>query len=67
MSNVPCPVDDSGKFTSDVSDFAGQYIKDADDKIMADLKTRGRLVQKGSLTHRDGFCWRSGACVAVCS
>lgn len=23
----PCPVDDSGRFTSEVTDFAGQYVK----------------------------------------
>jgi isoleucyl-tRNA synthetase len=23
----PCPIDDSGKFTVEVSDFAGQYVK----------------------------------------
>jgi isoleucyl-tRNA synthetase len=53
-------VDDSGKFTSDVSDYAGQYIKDADVNILQDLGKAGRLVQKGNLTHRDAFCWRSG-------
>lgn len=25
--NIVCPVDDSGRFTSEVTDFAGQYIK----------------------------------------
>ena len=23
----PCPVDDAGKFTSEVQDFAGMYVK----------------------------------------
>lgn len=23
----PCPIDDAGKFTKDVSDFEGQYVK----------------------------------------
>ena len=23
----PCPIDDSGKFTSEVSDFSGQHVK----------------------------------------
>ena len=23
----PCPIDDAGRFTSDVPDFAGQYVK----------------------------------------
>ena len=23
----PCPIDDSGRFTAEVTDFAGQYVK----------------------------------------
>ena len=59
-TGVPCPVNDSGKFTDEVTDYAGQYIKDADKEILQALGARGRLVQKGNLTHRDAFCWRSG-------
>lgn len=41
-----------GCFTDEVKDFAGQYIKDADKGIIAKLKSEGRLVQSGTLTHR---------------
>jgi isoleucyl-tRNA synthetase len=57
---IPCPVSDQGTFTKEVSDFVGQYIKDADKGITAKLKASGRLVTNGSLMHRDSFCWRSG-------
>jgi len=57
--DVPCPVDDSGLFTSVVSDFVGQYVKAADDDICKYLKAQGRLVSKGSLVHSYPFCWRS--------
>ncbi len=53
------PLDDNGFFTDAVPDFKGQYIKDADDGICANLKERGRLLSKGKITHSYPFCWRS--------
>lgn len=57
--NIPCPLDENGRFTAQVPDFVGVYIKDADDAICAALKARGRLVEKGSIVHSVGFCPRS--------
>eukprot|EP00892_Ulva_mutabilis_P011660 jgi/Ulvmu1/8867/UM049_0049.1 len=56
---VPCPIDGSGRFTDPVSDFKGQYVKDADKSIMAAIKAAGRVVDNSSLTHSYPFCWRS--------
>ncbi|XP_069499997.1 isoleucine--tRNA ligase, cytoplasmic [Ambystoma mexicanum] len=58
--SVPvCPVDASGCFTSEVTDFVGQYVKDADKNIMKMLKEQGRLVSTGTFKHNYPFCWRS--------
>ncbi|XP_050676164.1 isoleucine--tRNA ligase, cytoplasmic [Leptidea sinapis] len=57
--DIICPVDASGKFTEPVKDFLGQYVKDADKNIIANLKTRQRLVQVGQVKHSYPFCWRS--------
>ncbi|CDS35496.1 isoleucyl tRNA synthetase, cytoplasmic [Echinococcus multilocularis] len=54
-----CPVDASGRFTAEVKDFAGQYVKDADRSICQHLKHAGRLVQQSTLQHSYPFCWRS--------
>ncbi|XP_068599073.1 isoleucine--tRNA ligase, cytoplasmic [Brachionichthys hirsutus] len=54
-----CPVDASGCFTSEVTDFAGQYVKDADKNIIKLLKEKGRLVTVSSYKHSYPFCWRS--------
>ncbi|XP_078104974.1 isoleucine--tRNA ligase, cytoplasmic [Sander vitreus] len=54
-----CPVDASGCFTSEVTDFAGQYVKDADKNIIKWLKEKGRLVNASSFKHSYPFCWRS--------
>jgi isoleucyl-tRNA synthetase len=55
----PNPVDDNGCFTSEVSDFAGQYVKDADKHIIKYLQERGRLVAKSNITHSYPMCPRS--------
>ncbi|KAM9409199.1 isoleucine--tRNA ligase, cytoplasmic [Pholidichthys leucotaenia] len=54
-----CPVDASGCFTSEVTDFAGQYVKDADKNIIKLLKEKGRLVSASTFKHNYPFCWRS--------
>lgn len=55
----PCPVDDAGRFTNEVPDFVGQYVKDADKEIMKVLKAKGRLVRQDQEKHQYPFCWRS--------
>lgn len=56
---IVCPLDAEGKFTSEVTDFAGQYVKDADKNIIKLLKEKGRLVRAGVHVHSYPFCWRS--------
>ena len=55
----PNPVDEQGRFTSDVRDFAGQYVKLADKAIIKYLKEKGRLIVESQITHSYPFCWRS--------
>ncbi|PNW71377.1 hypothetical protein CHLRE_16g651750v5 [Chlamydomonas reinhardtii] len=57
--SLPCPVDLNGRFTEEVGQFKGLYVKDADKEIVAVIKEAGRLVEAGSLTHSYPFCWRS--------
>lgn len=54
-----CPVDDSGKFTEEVSDFKGLYVKDADKLIIKYIKNMDRLVNQANVKHSYPFCWRS--------
>jgi isoleucyl-tRNA synthetase len=58
-ASVPCPVDSAGRFSAEVTDFAGQYVKDADKAIVAHIKKLGRLVDVSNLVHSYPFCWRS--------
>lgn len=55
----PCPVDDKGLFTAEVTDYAGQHVKSADKAIVKDLKETGRLLLATQVSHVDKFCWRS--------
>ncbi|HUI30023.1 MAG TPA: isoleucine--tRNA ligase [Candidatus Acidoferrales bacterium] len=52
------PVDRSGNFTKDVTDFAGKFVKDADLEIIANLKRRNILYKKETITHSYPHCWR---------
>jgi len=58
-TDVPCPIDASGKFTDIVTDFKGVYVKDADKLIIKHIKDSGRLVKHTQLSHSYPFCWRS--------
>ncbi|KAJ3339948.1 isoleucine--tRNA ligase [Gonapodya sp. JEL0774] len=58
-SDTPCPVDDKGCFTEEITEFAGQYVKDADKLISKMLKDKGRMIRQGTLKHSYPFCWRS--------
>lgn len=53
------PVDVNGKFTQEVSDFVGQYVKEADKEIIKKLKGEGKVFHHGQIRHRYPFCWRS--------
>jgi isoleucyl-tRNA synthetase len=54
-----CPVDQNGRFTKQVADFAGTFVKDADKEIIRRLKDRGLVFYRGTLRHRYPFCWRT--------
>jgi isoleucyl-tRNA synthetase len=55
---VICPVDAECRFTSEVSDFAGLFVKDADKGIMEKLKAEGKLVKREQILHAYPHCWR---------
>lgn len=58
--NLPMlqPVTRSGVFTDEVTDFAGQFVKDADNGIILKLKKDGKLYKKETILHTYPFSWR---------
>ena len=54
------PVDKSGRFTQEVTLFAGKFVKDADPEIIENLRERGILYKSEIVTHSYPHCWRCG-------
>ncbi|MGV0005312.1 MAG: isoleucine--tRNA ligase [Candidatus Porifericomitaceae bacterium WSBS_2022_MAG_OTU9] len=53
-------IDPNGKFTSECSQFAGAWFKDADKSILRDLKQRGCVYRVSQHLHNYPFDWRRG-------
>lgn len=58
--NLPMlqPVTRGGVFTDEVTDFAGQFVKDADESIIKKLKQENKLFKKETIVHSYPFSWR---------
>ncbi len=52
------PLDDGGRFTDAVPDWAGDSVFAANPKIVERLEERGVLVAGGKVTHSYPHCWR---------
>jgi isoleucyl-tRNA synthetase len=55
---ILAPVDNAGRFTDVVKEFAGQHVLKANPGIVESLKASGRLLGHGSITHSYPHCWR---------
>ena len=53
-----CPIDGECKFTSEVPDYEGRFVKDCDKDIIARLKEEGKLVLRQQYLHNYPHCWR---------
>ena len=58
--NLPMlqPVTRAGIFTDEITDFAGQFVKDADKDIIYKLKKEDKLYKKETIVHSYPFSWR---------
>ncbi|MFH1539363.1 MAG: isoleucine--tRNA ligase, partial [bacterium] len=52
------PVDEKGRFTDEVTDWKGVFVKDADPSINENMRGRGILLREEKYTHSYPFCWR---------
>jgi isoleucyl-tRNA synthetase len=55
---VFAPLDNAGRFTDAIPQFAGQHVFKANPAIIEALKDRGVLLGHGSLAHSYPHCWR---------
>ncbi len=56
---VVVPVDETGRFTEDVVDFAGLQVFEANRPIIRALAERGLVVREDSYVHSYPHCWRT--------
>ena len=53
------PINDEVKFTADAGKYQGLFVRDADQKIVEDVKEKNALVRIGKIKHKYPLCWRS--------
>ncbi|WP_247005628.1 isoleucine--tRNA ligase [Halorientalis litorea] len=56
---VFCPVGNDGVYTEAAGDYAGTFVRDANDEVIADLDSAGHLLaSEEGHSVREGQCWR---------
>jgi isoleucyl-tRNA synthetase len=55
------PVDARGRFTDEVSDYAGRYVHDTNEDIVISLKKSGKAILSRKMEHEYPFCYRCDA------
>ena len=53
------PVDESGRFTDDVPEWAGENVLEANPAIIRHLKELGKVVKHETYEHNYPHCWRT--------
>lgn len=57
--DLVCPVDEAGKFTHSVPDYAGMQVFEANDPIIIQLKKQGNWLKTEQYLHNYPHCWRT--------
>jgi isoleucyl-tRNA synthetase len=53
-----CPMDEHGRYTSEITPWAHVHVFDANPMVIKDLKDRGLVVRHDSYQHSYPHCWR---------
>ncbi len=53
-----CPIDAECRFTSEIWDYEGRPVKEADADIIRRLKDEGKMIHRGQIKHSYPHCWR---------
>ncbi len=56
--DVYSPVDDQGRFTSDVEYFSGLQVFEANQAVNEKLREKGALLREQDISHEYPHCWR---------
>ncbi|MCA8943529.1 MAG: isoleucine--tRNA ligase [Planctomycetes bacterium] len=55
------PVDDTGRYTPEITDYVGVNVFDANKPIIDRLKSEGKLFKRATYDHNYPHCWRTDA------
>jgi len=53
-----CPMDEHGRYTAEITDWAHMHVFDANPEVIKTLKHRGVVVRHDSYNHSYPHCWR---------
>ncbi|SEH17713.1 Isoleucyl-tRNA synthetase [Natronorubrum sediminis] len=53
-----CPVGSDGVYTAEGGEYEGEFVRDANEGIIADLEADGSLLASETISHSYGHCWR---------
>ncbi len=56
---IVCPIDAECRFTDEVPEYEGIFVKDADKAIIKRLREEGKLVKRENYNHSYPFCYRT--------
>ncbi|MEF8791429.1 MAG: isoleucine--tRNA ligase, partial [Haloarculaceae archaeon] len=56
--DIFCPVGGDGVYDESAGTYAGQFVRDANENIRADLREKGLLLADETYVHDYGQCWR---------
>ncbi len=56
--DIFCPVGGDGVYDERAGEYEGQFVKDANDEVIADLEEKDLMLSAGTTTHSYGHCWR---------
>ncbi len=52
------PIDEDCRFTDEVPDYQGRFVKEVDRDIIRALRDSGKLLVESTIEHSYPFCWR---------
>lgn len=59
-NNIPlvCPVDEKGRYTFEIKDFASKNVIEVNNDVLRYLKSHNKVILDGSIVHNYPHCWR---------
>ncbi|MFM8554482.1 MAG: isoleucine--tRNA ligase [Acidimicrobiales bacterium] len=53
-----CPMDEHGRYTTEIEPWAGRHVFDANPDVIRELKSMGHVVRHDTFDHSYPHCWR---------